>query len=143
MKIRRMIKGDLDRVYEIGSVCTAFTVSDTGECFWPKAALLRWCQSRQDLMLIAKEGDELIGFAFFACHRPTGKVILENLWVHPTWRRCKIATCLLDEAWRRLQRRQFLIVTALVNTRNTASRHAFQSLGLKSGFSFLWMDRSL
>jgi ribosomal protein S18 acetylase RimI-like enzyme len=143
MNIRRMTFDDLDAVHEIGRACPAFFVSESGEQFWSKGTLSRWCASRHDLILIAEEGAELIGFALFACHRPTGKAVLENLWVAPGWRRRNVAARLLESAFTKLKRRKYLVTVANVNVQNKQARIAFRSMGFRRGYAFDWMDRFL
>jgi predicted N-acetyltransferase YhbS len=143
MIIRSMTATDVDAVHLAGSTSKEFDVSNNAPAFWDKPTLERWCQSQDDLTLVAEDKGVLIGFALFACHRATNKVTWENVWVHFDRRNSGIARQLIERAHAMLHERGYFIVVALADIDSEEIRQALPRLGFKAGSSCVWFDRIL
>jgi len=52
---------DIETVYKIGIKLKEFAVSKTSK-FWEKGELEKWLKKKDDVLLVAKENGELVGF---------------------------------------------------------------------------------
>lgn len=143
ISITRATEDDLPIIKEIGDSVREFAPSTSGK-FWSLPALKKWCENGDDLMLVAKDSEKIVGFALFAGHWPTGKATFENLWVHPDRRRKGIAESLIIQAMATLQDRGYTYCAFVVDVENLDAHKFFANLG---GFTFgkkmCWIDRVL
>lgn len=142
MRFRQMKPKDVATVHRLGKKIPGFDVSSSTVGFWSKETLMRWCKSRNDLLLVAEE-DTIVGFAFFACHRATRKATWENVWVSPDYRRRNIARQLTSKAFNILAKRGYRIVAALVQVENLEALGFFNRCGLRQGKPCHWFDLPL
>jgi ribosomal protein S18 acetylase RimI-like enzyme len=143
MVIRPMKVSDVDLIHSIGTTCKEFDVSSNFTAFWTKLSLEHWCQSKDDLMLIAANEGQIIGFIFFACHIPTGKVTLENIWVDPQHRKRGVANQLIEYAFEQLKKRSYRSISAVAVADNATAQQFLQRMGFLRGKHCLWLDHKL
>ena len=88
-QISKMNIEDIDEIYKLGISQKEF--ASASGIFWSKKQLEKWCQSPNDVLLVAKTNNEIIGFSFYSAHIPTKKVTWENLYVTPSARGLGVA----------------------------------------------------
>lgn len=142
MKIRSMQLSDIEVVLAVGPSVVGFDMS-TGKRFWSREVLEAWCASESDLMLIAEEDGAMVGFVFFACHIPTGKATLENLWVAPPWRNQGIGKLMIRSAVFDLRQLGCKFIVALTEQANAPTIQTLGVEGFDTGKTLLWLDRQL
>lgn len=141
-KIRKAIQDDVDVLLKIGQQVPEFHVSKLAD-FWEKEDLCAWIDSQDDLILIAEENDQIIGFCFFAVHLATAKATLENVWVKEAHRQQGVADSLFQEAWKFLREREINYVALLVKQNNFSAKQCFEKEGFSKGETVVWMDRMI
>jgi ribosomal protein S18 acetylase RimI-like enzyme len=147
-KIEAMSMEDIDTVLEIGTSEQYFCVTDlpkksTG--FWPRDTLERWVLSENDVALVAKTADEIIGFVLTTVHPTNRKAEVENLWVDQKWRGTKVSQMLMDATLESLCRNDSAdVVVALVEDNNRAAQSFMQKrAGFTKGKPYIWMTRRI
>lgn len=138
--IRRVEEKDVNCLLAIGRQVPEFAVSKLGT-FWAKEQLLLWSKSKDDLMLIAEKEEEIVGFAFFAIHKPTSKATFENLWVHPDYRHEKVARRLMEDFFHYLELLGITYIVALVSDQNRAIMNFLEANGFVTGEKVIWIDK--
>jgi ribosomal protein S18 acetylase RimI-like enzyme len=138
--IRRVAEKDIDGLLAIGREVPEFAVSKLGT-FWSKEQLLLWSKSKDDLMLIAVQEEKIIGFAFFAVHKPTSKATFENLWVHPDYRHEKVARRLMEVSSHELELLGVTYIAALIADHNKAIMKFLEANGFVIGEKVIWIDK--
>lgn len=142
MTVREMNKEDIEAVFELGHGCEEFTTENGS--FWSKEQLQRWCNSPDDLLLVAEENGRIIGFSLYAVHIPTGKVTWENLYVDPEMRGRGIAAALIEEGHLRLKAKGYSYLVLQDNsTDQERFAHYLERFGFKKGSKVLWLDTIL
>lgn len=142
LSIVRMRPPDIDEIYQLGLFQDEFSSSSSS--FWTKEQLLAWCQSRNDLLLVAKNNNKIIGFSFYAVHFPTKKVTWENLYVVPEARGSGVAKRLTAEGLKQLKQMGYVYLMLCVNAKNQESFIRFlENYGFKRGNKVWWVDLSL
>jgi ribosomal protein S18 acetylase RimI-like enzyme len=140
--IRRVEVKDVEKLRAIGQGVREFDVSRLG-IFWSKKQLSLWSKSKTDLMLIALEEEEIVGFAFFAVHKPTGKATFENLWVHPDFRHHQVARRLMEVSLRELQALKVEYIVALISDSNKPILKFLEVDKFVAGGKVIWIDKNI
>lgn len=143
MIVRLITATDVDAVHRAGSTSKEFDVSENAPAFWDEPTLERWCQSQDDLTLVAEDDVEIIGFTLFACHRATNKITWENLWVHSGRRKEGVARQLIERARATLKERKYSILVALADVGSKEIHRALPRLGFKERSLCTWFDHIL
>jgi ribosomal protein S18 acetylase RimI-like enzyme len=143
MKIRDMALRDIEDILSIGKKVGEFSVDDAIEGFWTEEQLTRWVESEKDVLLVAEENKEIIGFVTFAHHVPTGKVTFENAWIDEKHRRTDLIKDLTNEGLERLKKFGASYICGLAKTDNLASVKFLQKLNFSKGFDFTWLHRKI
>jgi GNAT superfamily N-acetyltransferase len=142
MNIGQMKKEDIDEVCRLGTGREEFATPSGN--FWTKGQLERWCESLDDVLLIAEDDGKIVGFSFYAAHIPTGKVTWENLYVDPSARGKGIGKALIEEGHKRLKEKGYSYI-ALLDNSSAQERFAeyLNQFGFKTGYKVLWIDQFL
>ncbi len=143
MKIRKATKKDMEKLLEIGKSIKEFKVDKKENVFWSKKQLLNWVKSKKDIILIAAENKQIVGFIMFAHHVPTGKVILENVWVNQGLRRKNIAGKLIKKGLSQLKKKGAVYLCASAKINNFASIKFLEKNKFMRGFDFSWLHRKI
>ncbi len=140
--IRRMREEDTDQVYSLGFVAQEFRFNQEAS-FWTRDRLRSWCKSPEDLLLVAESDNEIAGFSLYACHRPTGKVTWENLYVSEKYRKNGVGQELILKGISMLREMGYSYIV-LQNHNDDQERFAryLKKFGFKRGPMVMWMDQS-
>ena len=142
MKIEKMTLDDVSAVLRLGAGVEAFQVADH-DCFWSQAQLEAWVEADEDVLLVAREGTEVIGFTLSTLHKPTGKVTWENLYVLPNFRCKGVGQRLIKELLFQLKSRSASYLCGYVRTENRAEVSYFEQQGFDMGYNFTWLSKYL
>ncbi|MEK7461921.1 MAG: GNAT family N-acetyltransferase [Patescibacteria group bacterium] len=142
MIIQKMTSNDVSAVLKIGMGVTAFEVSER-DCFWSREQLEKWIEADEDVLLVAKENDEIVGFALSMLHKPTGKVTWENLYVLQNFRNRGVGQQLIGELLLRLRQKGASYMCFFVRAENQDEVSFFQHLDFVSGYNFVWFEKHL
>ncbi|MBI2629423.1 GNAT family N-acetyltransferase [Candidatus Pacearchaeota archaeon] len=143
IKIRKAVIKDISKLLAIGRQIKEFKIDSKRPGFWSKKQLERWIKSKSDVILIAEENKNIIGFVFFAHHVPTGKVIFENAWIHPKYRGTGIINILTKEGVKQLKSKKANDLCSFVEIKNVRSRLFLEKNKFKRGLSFIWMYKEI
>jgi ribosomal protein S18 acetylase RimI-like enzyme len=139
-----MTKEDVERVHGSGVDVEAFqtTGAEAKESpFWPKEKLQEWVKSGEDVLLVAEDNDEIVGYFLSHLHEITGTAYIENLYVREEYRRQGIGEQLLHEGINRIVEDGGRYISALTKTNNEAMQELLQKTDFNKGDTFVWMDR--
>ena len=141
-KIRNMTVADVAKVVELGRGQKEFTFEH--QSFWLEDQLLSWCQSKEDVCIVAEQEGNVVGFSLYSMHIPTKKVTWENLYVIPEMRKSGIGAMLIKEGLRMVKQKGYTYMMGCVNA---SDKEAFASylekFGFKKGHEMIWIDISL
>ena len=62
MEIRKAKKGDLNKIIKLGKDVKEFNVGKDVVTFWPKKTISRIITSKKDMIFIAEQDKQIIGF---------------------------------------------------------------------------------
>lgn len=145
IKARRMETGDVEQVYSSGIKVEEFEVSleEAKESpFWPKNVLYEWVKS-DDVLLVAEDGEKIVGYILTRLHQPTGKADIENIFVDENYRKQGIASMLLSECLKQLKSKGARYVCVLTKTNNKSTIEFLKKNNFNKGYEFVWMDKFL
>lgn len=143
MEIRSALDTDIEELERIGKSVEEFRVDPKIKGFWTKKQLLKWIESKNDVILIAEEDNKIIGFVMFAHHIPTGKVTFENAWIDENFRGKNIIEELVSKGLKSLKEKGATYLCALSKTDNLASIKFLEKNKFMKGFDFTWMHREI
>lgn len=143
MEIRAATKKDVVILETIGKSIKEFQVDPKIEGFWSIDQLTNWVASKDDVCLLAEENGEVVGFALFAHHVPTGKVTWENCWVHQDHRGSCLVSDLTKEGLKQLKEKGATYICGLAEIENISSQKFLEKNGFQKGFDFVWLHRGL
>jgi len=141
MNIKKAITSDVDAIHALGNTENEFNVSDEVVTFWPKHILFNIIDSKIDLLLIAEDKNEIIGFIIINNNLVFNKAIVENIFVSPQFREQGVAKKLLDVAMDMIGTTGCKYICAL--TSNDKAISFYKSNGFKKGRNFAWLDKVL
>lgn len=138
--IRKMSSKDVEEVYNLGIIQKEFS-SENGT-FWTKEQLSQWCQSSNDVLIVAEQDKKIVGFSLYAVHVPTGKVTWENLYVISSARKTGVASALIKEGHKQIKALGYKYIASCVNADDQRSFALFaEKFGFKKGNKVLWIDQ--
>ena len=141
MKIRAMELDDIAKVISLAQDEFGFQVSDKTTGFWSKEQLEKWVLS-DDVLLVAEDKDEIIGFVLTAMHKPTGKVTWENQMVSESHCGTGVTEALTKELEKRLKENGATYLHFLVKETNRAWKY-YARKGFDLGYKFFWFGKQL
>lgn len=142
MIIQKMSLNDLAAVLKLGTGVAAFEVAEQ-DCFWSSTQLENWINADEDVLLVAKDNDVVVGFALSTLHKPTGKVTWENLYVLPNFRGRGVGRQLIDELLLKLKQKGATYMCFLVRAENIDEVAHFEHRGFEKGHNFVWFQKHL
>lgn len=143
MNIREMKIEDIPEVIKAGSDESYFITTPDSGGFWTNKQLSNSIKSKSDVLLVAEENDEIIGFTIALLHNPTMKATLENIWVNQKYRRKGIGEQLAKKRLEKLKENGCIYVCALIKEDNTPTINLLEKMGFNKGYKFYWMDKYL
>lgn len=140
--IRNAKLEDTKTINTLGQNVDEFATGKATVTFWPESILESAVQTDTVMTLVAEIEGNIAGFIIGNCNKSLRKVLIENLYVHPTYRRqgigSKLAQALINEAG--VQGYEYL--AALVPPDDKAAIKTYQKVGFTPGEQFLWFDYS-
>lgn len=76
--IRKMADRDIEAVYEPGKQAFEFAVVPGPPRFWQKEQLRHWLQNPPDVLLVAEQDNQIVGFILSQLHQSTGKATVKT-----------------------------------------------------------------
>ncbi len=139
-----MANKDVDSIYEIGKSTPEFKIShNPNSIFWPKETLLNWVGTKEDVLLVAEEKGEIMGFVICRTHKKTSTASLDNIWVSPRFRGKDLSKKLLNYLLKELKKREIGYVFGLVKEDNLSSIKFFEKNNFNKGYNFYWVEKEL
>lgn len=142
MIIQKMTLEDVATILWIGNCVSAFEVAEQ-DCFWSREELENWIRADEDVLLVARENDKIVGFTLSTLHRPTGKATWENLYVLPDFRSKGVGRQLIEDLCLKLKQKDALYMCFFVRAENLEEVSYFQHRGFGRGFNFVWFGKHL
>lgn len=143
LTIRQMKKEDIEFVYSICDKEPFFQISPNFHGVWSKEQLESWINSKDDVLLVAEEQDEIIGFIMIAHHKPTGKSTIENMWISNNHRKKGIAQRLFDDGLKYIKNKGSNYICAMADKENPKILNFLQKNDMDKGHSFYWMSKGI
>lgn len=131
---------DIAEVHRCGISESYFSVNDQSQGFWTREQLKAWTDSN-DILLVAEDKGKIVGYVTSQFHQPTGKAIIENLYVAKDYRRRSIGADLIKECTERLKRKEATHICALVEPDNKTTIRLLESQEFGKGKTFIWMSK--
>lgn len=138
-----MQKKDLDFVYEICGKEEGFQVTPNYRAEWDKEKFKNWMNSKDDVLIVAEEENKIIGFALCSNHIPTGKSVIENVWVSEEHRNKGIGKELIQYSIKELKEKGSTYVCGFTKEDNLAPTKLLEKEGFDKGYSFYWMGKGV
>ena len=133
---------DVSPVLALGKGQKEFTFEH--QSFWLEEQLINWCQSVNDVCLVAEHDGEIIGFSLYAMHVPTKKVTWENMYVIPEMRKSGIGAKLTTEGLKQIKEKGCTYVMGCVNAEDKDGFATYlEKFGFKKEHQMLWIDRDV
>jgi len=134
--------GDIDAVHALGARTSALSASDD-RGFWDKEELKVWIGENTDVLLVAKEGNDIVGFVLTSAHPPTKTATVEDIAVEKKSRGLGVGKQLLTECMECLRRSSITYLDASVQIDNDHARDFFSACDFEYGYDFVWMEKNL
>ena len=131
---------DIESVRSLGLGKKEFSTENAS--FWEEEQLAKWCQSPDDILLVAESEEKVIGFSLYAGHRPTSKVTWENLYVMPEARGAGVASKLIEEGLRQVKVLGYGYIMLCINAEDQGSMLSLvEKFGFKKWTTVIWADK--
>ncbi|MES3006105.1 MAG: GNAT family N-acetyltransferase [Patescibacteria group bacterium] len=131
---------DVAQVIQLGKGQKEFTFEH--QSFWLKDQLSAWCQSENDVCLVAEVEGKIVGFSLYAMHVPTKKVTWENLYILPEMRKMGIASKLIEEGLNQVKEKGYAYIMGCVNASDKDGFVTYvEKFGFKKGHEMIWIDK--
>lgn len=146
LQIRLAEERDINIIYRLGRQVDEFFVTEKTGGFWSKRQLRNWVLSKDDVCLVALFKKKIVGFLLSAYHRPTKKVVIENVFVIPRLRSKNIGTSILKQLINhvvtRHNRSKAVYFMALTRKNNKSFINLMQQLGFVVGYKdWVWIEK--
>lgn len=133
---------DVPPVLSLGKGQQEFTFEH--QSFWSEDQLTAWCQSKDDVCIVAECNGVIVGFSLYAMHIPTKKVTWENLYVVPEMRKSGVGSSLIEEGLKQIKEKGYTYVMACLNAVDKDGFATYlEKFGFKRGHKMLWIDREI
>lgn len=142
MNIRKMTTGDVLAIVVIGNQAPELAVSDVSK-FWSEARLRPWVEAGQDVMLVAEEGGEVIGFLITQLHLSSRVGYISDLVVKTSARRRGVGLALMNEAVQQMIDRGLTYLYALTQEHNDAIQGLNKKAGFDAGETMIWFEKKI
>ncbi|MBT4058143.1 GNAT family N-acetyltransferase [Candidatus Woesearchaeota archaeon] len=141
--IGKMHSKDIDQVDELGSNVEEFRTSENESTFWPRNVLEDLVSSEDDVTLVARKGNKVIGFLIATYHPVTRKATWENCYVSPEYRGREIAGKMYSLAEKTLREKGADFICGFIEQDNMASKNFVRKHNLEEGKLYNWMTKFL
>lgn len=143
MLIETASASDVDVICALGKSVNEFEVSDQTVSFWPTEVVAEAVESPEAIVVVARDGDEVVGFAIANLSQTFRKATIENIFVVPAHRGSGVGRQLLERVCSIATiDRGCEYVAALVPTDAEAALATYLGAGFAQGKAFVWLDKS-
>ena len=140
--VRKMNAEDVEKVYSLGNREQTFEAGGSGKIFWSLEQLKNWLKSN-DILLVAEENGKIVGFLLTQFHNPTGKMVIENLYVDVDYRKMGVGGNLVSAFLGYLPSMGVEYICALIEEENKIIAKLLEKNGFKKGKKMFWMDKTI
>lgn len=140
-----MMPDEVDAVYTLGTLTPEFQTGTSAPQMYSKEALLRAINDRDHIMIVALDGEQLIGFCMTAIDTALRDAEIHTLVVKPEYQGKGIGTWLLEETLWRLGFRSNDVnrVVSFVQETNVEMQEFMRRHGFQKGTKFYPMELML
>lgn len=146
VKIREMTGKDVPAVHQSGIEVAEFETSEEAaekDPFWPKDGLYDWVENETDVLLVAEDDGEIVGYFLSQIHDETRTAYIRNVYIDKEYRRQGIARELVQEGIVQFDQSDVGYIAALVKPDNVPMKELLIELGFNEGNTFIWIDKLL
>ncbi len=138
--IREATLTDVGQIRVLGERVEEFHTSDQAPNFWPETVLKASIGKKEVVILVAIQGDDIVGFIIANCNLPLSKVLIENIYVPRAMRQQGIGTRLVVEVLDRAKTGGFQFISVLTPPSDISAIKTYEKAGFAKGETFLWLD---
>lgn len=143
IKIEQAKLSDVADIIKIGKSIEEFKISKGTITFWPKKILINCVKDKNNLILLAKQNEELIGFIIANYNPIFEKAIIENILVKKDFRNKGVGKLLLDSLLLKLKRLGCSYICSLTEIKNKNTIKFYIKNKFNKGKDFVWLDKAL
>lgn len=138
--MRNATNTDTLTVFTLGENIDEFRTSNQAPTFWPEA-ILKDCVDKEDVyFFVATSNDRIVGFIIANLNKSLSKVLIENIFVAPSFRGQSIGTGLVKKVVDTARKDHFQFISVLTPPNDIAAIKAYEKAGFSQGETFLWLD---
>jgi len=105
--------------------------------------LVNCIKDKENLILVAKEKQQIIGFIIGAYNSSFKKATIENIYVNPDFRGKEVGKLLLNDLLTKLEELGCEYLCALTEIENNVAIKFFLNNRFNKGRTFVWLDKIL
>ncbi len=139
--IRPMVTEDAAAVHVMGAGEPTFNISKD-IVFWTQEQLKKWMMSGKDVLLVAEDQGEIVGFSLTMLHPETETAAWDKLFVRRDYRTTCIAIELAEET-QRLLKEKGVLFTYGVGEIGTTRIPFFEVMGFEIESKKVWFGKRL
>lgn len=143
MKIRNMTVDDIPAVREIGDNAPELSVTEDNTAFWDADRLTGWIEANQDVMLVAEDDGEVVGFQITQIHQPSKMGYLSDLAVKEKARGNGIGSQLVKLTLEKMHEMGVTYVYALTQVKNDKIHNLLKKYNFDQCEKMIWFEARL
>ena len=134
---------DVDVICALAKGVNEFEVGDETVGFWPSEVVAEAIESPEAVVVVARDGDEVVGFAIANLNQAFRKAIIENIYVAPSARGGGVGSQLLERVCSiATVDRGCEYIAALVPAEAEGALAVYSQVGFAKGNTFVWLDKT-
>ncbi len=134
---------DIPAVREIGNNSPELSVTEENSPFWSTERLVGWVKAHQDVMLVAEEGGEVVGFQITNIHLPSKVGYLSDLVVDESARGRGIGSQLVELTLEKMREMGVTYVYALTQVENIKIHNLLKKYNFDKCKKMVWFEAQL
>ena len=143
MIIETASASDVDVICALGRDVGEFEVSAETVGFWPVEVVAEAIESPEAVVIVARDGDAVVGFAIANLNQAFRKAVIENIYVVPSARGGGLGRQLLERVCSiATVDRGCEYIAALVPAEAEGALATYSQAGFTRVNMFVWMDKS-
>ncbi|KKQ35651.1 MAG: acetyltransferase [candidate division WS6 bacterium GW2011_GWA2_37_6] len=141
--ITRMSENDLDQVIALAIGVTEIQTGTSADQFWSRQTLEGWINADDGVLLVAKEGEQVVGYSISSVIKSAHDAIINVIEVHPDHQKKGIASNLIVQTLIELKSIGCNHVKCDIKPDNIPSQELFSRFGFEMGESFIYAERMI
>lgn len=134
---------DIPAVRKIGDSTPELSVTEDNSAFWGAARLTGWIEAHQDVMLVAEEDGEVVGFLITQIHMPSKMGYLSDLAVKESARGKGVASQLVKLTLDNMRELGITYVYALTQMENSKIHNLLKKYNFDQCEKMIWFESQL